>query len=322
MILYGRRRMGKSTVLRNLSYFLPERSVLVALVSMQEPPASESTSSLIGLLDKEIRNVCGERYVSRSIAPSANLGDFFRLLVQVDRALEAKKERLIIAIDEYEVIGEKIRNRAIDIDLLATIRASIQSHPRLTWLFAGSHEITELDGVDWTSYLISARTIEVRPFSLAETTALLTDPLRHSPVYRAQPAKRPKFDPSSWGDHGIDRIHSEAGGWPFFVQLISETAVKLLNREEDVSRNADLLDRAFELAVTEGRTTLQHLLETECRVPGEWEFLSAFRTKEIQPEPGEEDVRRSIRRRLLVIEEGGRWRLRVPLMRRWLQQHA
>jgi hypothetical protein len=31
------------------------------------------------------------------------------------------------------------------------------------------------------------------------------------------------FDPRFWGDGGIERIHTEAGGWPHLVQLLAET---------------------------------------------------------------------------------------------------
>ena len=61
-------------------------------------------------------------------------------------------------------------------------------------------------------------------------------------------------------------------------------------------------------------------MRRESRLPGEWEYLSAFRKQETQPPPQDEAMARSLRRRLLVAEEGdaGPWRLRVPLMLRWL----
>ena len=61
-------------------------------------------------------------------------------------------------------------------------------------------------------------------------------------------------------------------------------------------------------------------MHRESVLPGEWEYLSAFRKQETQPPPEDDAITRSLRRRLLVSEEGegGLWRLRVPLMRRWL----
>ena len=47
LLIYGRRRMGKSTLLRNLDGFLPG-SVRIASISMQNPAAFTSVSSLAG----------------------------------------------------------------------------------------------------------------------------------------------------------------------------------------------------------------------------------------------------------------------------------
>jgi len=56
--------------------------------------------------------------------------------------------------------------------------------------------------------------------------------------------------------------------------------------------------------------------------PAEWTYLSGFRTQDRQPPPTDETVRQALHRRLLVTEDGDHWRLRVPLMQRWLRQHG
>ncbi|MCG6860318.1 MAG: hypothetical protein LJE70_03405 [Chromatiaceae bacterium] len=57
-------------------------------------------------------------------------------------------------------------------------------------------------------------------------------------------------------------------------------------------------------------------------VSSAWVYLRGFRERDLQPAPDDEDLRRSLRRRLLVTEEGDRWRLRVPLMQRWLRKRG
>lgn len=107
-----------------------------------------------------------------------------------NQILEGHDRRLLISIDEYENIDQKIRDRVFPEDLLATFRESIQSHRHIVWVFAGSHEITELCA-PWTSYLVSARTIEVPLFSDKETRLLLTEPLKHSSLWRDDDPGRP-----------------------------------------------------------------------------------------------------------------------------------
>jgi hypothetical protein len=53
LIVYGRRRTGKTTLLRNVSGFLPG-SVRVSWLSMQHPDAFTSVESFVGLLARQI----------------------------------------------------------------------------------------------------------------------------------------------------------------------------------------------------------------------------------------------------------------------------
>jgi len=145
--------------------------------------------------------------------------------------LRARKagRRLLLALDEYEMLDAKLREGVFTQDLLATLRESIQSHRRIIWAFSGNTDITELAGADWTSYLISVRTLAVPLFTPEETHLLLTQPLKHSALREDAKAKSALFWREFWGEAGIARIHAESGGWPYFVQLIAETAVRLAN---------------------------------------------------------------------------------------------
>ena len=316
LLLYGRRRMGKSTVLGNLLGFLP-REVRVVTVSMQNPAAFQSPESLLQLLAGEIHGACPD--LELPAEPPGDLAAFFRHLTACNDALAGTGGRLLLALDEYENLDEKIGAGLFDNDLLGTLRESIQSHRQLTWVFAGSHEITELAHAPWPSYLISVRTIEVEPFTPAQTRLLLTEPVKHSPMWLGDESRRPRFEPGFWGDGGIERIHAEAAGWPHLVQLIAETAVDLVNDCDARQVSADLMQQALDAAVVRGDIVLRQLTEGESTLPGEWNYLRAFRRQPSQAPPEDETVRRSLERRLLVAEEDDRWRLRVPLMQRWLR---
>jgi hypothetical protein len=333
VILYGRRRRGKSTVLRNLTGagFLPD-SILSAVISMQEPQAFSSLEGLLGRItgavSEQARLVVGRR-PERSAEPSyfrpvievRTLPDLYRFLGIWDTQLKKSDNRLVIAIDEYEGIDTKIGERIFPIDLLAMIRESIQSHRNITWIFSGSHDIDELIQADWTSFLVSARTVEVPCFTLAETRILLTDPLQHSSFWNATPEKRPRFLPDFWGRGGIERIHEEAGGWPHLVQLLAETYVDLINEREPSEGNL-VMDRCITEAVDRARTVLSQLMRGESRVAAEWEYLLRFRERQSQPPPDDTSVARSLKRRDIVVEGNGLWQLRVPLMLRWLHSYG
>ena len=319
IVLYGRRRIGKSTVLKNLTGFLPERIIPLTL-SMQNPEAFTSFLSFVGLLGRRLRECCPG--VPPDGGPPRDLSALFGLLSDCDAALEVGDRRVLIAIDEYEFIDSKIADRVFPADFLNLVRESIQSHRRLTWVFAGSHEITQLTHAPWTSSLVSARTIEVPMFTAEETWLLLTEPLKHSgelPGGEDRPP-RSRYSAEFWGEGTIDRIHGESGGWPHLVQLIAETVVDILNDEKGERVDAGLLEKALNQAAMNGQNVMVELLMGvgESRDPREWDYLSGFRRRETQPIPDDEAIGRSLRRRLLVVEEGDRMRLRVPLMLRWL----
>jgi hypothetical protein len=320
LILYGCRRMGKSTLLRNLDGFLPPE-VRIAVVSMQEPRAFTSVETFLDLVTQKL--LASWSSDGRPEAGTSDLPGFYQFLEHCNQRLEHEGQRLLLALDEYEYVDRKIGEMIFSEDLLTMLRESIQSHRRLTWVFAGHHHITELTHAPWSSYLVSVRTLEVPPFTEAETRLLLTDPLKYSPLWESDDPKRHPFGPAFWGDGSIERIHTEAGGWPHLVQLLAGTTVDLFNDIEDTQQvNTALLERAIDKAVTVGDTVLRQLLQPKDALPEEWEYLRGFRTRDVQPPPDNERVYQALRRRLLVAEENGEWRLRVPLMQRWLRQRG
>ncbi len=290
------------------------------LDSADRPLFRAPLASLLELLVARCREVLAS---SAPPAPARyDLSTAFAFFADIDRRLAAEQGRLLIALDEYEMLDQKIGEGVLPSALLDTLRESIQSHRRITWLVAGSHEIAELPNAAWTSYLVSARTLEVALFTSEETTMLLSDPLRHSRYYQQPGRQRPRFAADFWGADGIDRIHREAGGWPHLVQLLAETAVDLANDRGQRTADAALLEESFAQAVVRGTTLLQELLWRECQQPGEWQYLRGFVRSERQPPPIDAHVYASLRRRLLVLDDDGACRLRVPLMRRWLVQRA
>ena len=97
------------------------------------------------------------------------------------------------------------------------------------------------------------------PFTADETWRLLTEPLAQSRLWRARGETAPRFDPGFWGDGGIDRIHTEAGGWPHLVQLLAETAVELANNRQLAALDAGVLEEAIDDAVGRGTVVLSVL---------------------------------------------------------------
>lgn len=319
LLIYGRRRVGKTTLLQNLLGFLPPY-VAVASLSMQQASAFTSLESFTRLLAKQMLETWRAGFNDLAAAAPLDLQGLETFLTAIDERLKRSDRRLLLAIDEFENLDVKIGEGVMPVDLLAVVRESIQRHRRIIWAFAGSHSIAELTHAPWTSYLVSARTIEIPLFEPEETRLLLTEPLKYSTLWQNLQTQPPSFQPGFWGVEGIERIHAETGGWPHLVQLVAEAVVDLVNDAGVESADPAILERALNKAVVRGDNVLMELVERESKLPGEWDYVRAFRTVDLQPLPDDEAIARSLRRRLLVVEDAGRFRLRVPLMGRWLRQ--
>ena len=82
-----------------------------------------------------------------------------------------------------------------------------------------------------------------------------------------------------------------------------------------------LLEQALDASVERGRNAMIQMVEKQCRLAGEWEHLRAFARLESQPVPEDAEVRWALNRRQLCMKaDSGEWRLRVPLMGRWLRK--
>jgi len=265
---------------------------------MQEPKAFSSLAAFAGRVAQEFAPE-----LPGATTPET-LPELFDLLSRYNQQLASRKERLILALDEYENIDLKIGEGIFSLDLLATIRESIQTHRSITWLFAGSHTIEELPNAPWTSYLVSARTIEVSNFTLDETLLLLTEPMKYSQDWAKDSEDRPRFDGSFWGEGGIGRIQHETDGWPHLVQLIAETCVDLVNEADARVVTPKLLEKALDEAIVRGHTVMYELMHRESELPGEWQYLNGFRERETQTAPEDVAVRRSLLRREVALDDG------------------
>lgn len=282
---------------------------------MENPLAFSAPESLAGLLLRSAWAAIDENSAPGTLPQT--LPELFTALDVINDRLAAEQQRLLLALDEFEMIDRKIGEGVFSADLLHTLRESIQTHRQITWAFVGSHQLSELTHDSWASYFVSLRTVELKPFALEETKLLLTEPLKYSPLWEKRRDEMPRFT-SFWGKGGIDRIHTETGGWPHLVQLVAETAVDLANTKGAECLDGALLEGAFDESVRRGDTVLRQLIEGENCSSDEAEYLLAFRSQESQPEPINGPLRRALRRRLLVDNVDGMWRLRAPLMRRWI----
>lgn len=317
ILLYGRRRTGKSTILKSFVGLLPA-SLIARSISLQGGEISANYGAFLRAVAAMVVEGVG---LEVRIPGELDLPGLTRILARADGVMAERNQRLILGIDEYELLDIWVGEGRVPMDFLHALRDSIQTHRHLVWLLSGSHHYDNLPNVPWTSFLISTRQADVPMFTPDETRALLTDPLAHSRYYQ-KGEERPRLGEEFWGADGIDWVYAESGGWPVLVQALAALAVTAANRRESRVFPLDAREQVIASVLRESRPVLSELLlgKQENRFDGEREYVAAFAHTDAQPPPDDPDVRRHLLRREIIARgEDEQWRLRVPLMRRWLE---
>lgn len=261
--------IGKSTLLLNLQDFLPS-SLHAAAISMKDL-ASCHSQDFVSMTVQQTTKPILPSWLDFPVLAYPTLPEFEHWLSCCNIWLVEMNRHLMLVIDGYEILDHSLSKGlskgGFDPDLMTVISRSIQNHPRLIWCFAGNSPVSELTNHLLASCLTGARTLEIPPFTIDETRQLLTEPMRHSRLWAEDDPERPRFDPSFWGEGGIERIHAEAGGWPHGVQWLAETIVGLCNDREQCQVDADLLEHALDKTIVAGETALRELLQPKDAAP-------------------------------------------------------
>ena len=181
LILFGHRRMGKSSILRNLGRIAGANTIVVNL-DMQDAGWVDHTGQLLldfaeAIQRQTSRGWVGCRAASRQ-ADYADLGTARRslnaLLDRLDGQMAGR--RLILAVDEYELIEKGIEEGRIDPDLPSYLRAKVSQYRWLALIFAGLHTLDEM-GHDYRSaFYGAAEHIRVGYLSHDDAIRLITQP--------------------------------------------------------------------------------------------------------------------------------------------------
>jgi hypothetical protein len=176
LILFGHRRMGKSSILRNLHRIADTRAIVV-YQDMQDTGWINHTGELLLDLAEAIHRRVREAGLDAGQSPTdvgyADLGTARRSLNALLDHLDCQMIgfRLILAIDEYEIIEKGIEDGRIDPDLPGYLRAKVSQYRWLALIFAGLHTLEEM-GHDYQAAFGSAAAEHTRVGYLSHDDAI------------------------------------------------------------------------------------------------------------------------------------------------------
>jgi hypothetical protein len=244
LLLYGQRRMGKTSLLNNLGRLLP-KTIIPLFVDLQGPVSYASdhiglfynmARSMIYSAEKQ-RNI-SLPLLSRDALTADPFTTFDEWLDKVEAALP--QQTILLALDEFEALDSGFREgRFSERAVLGMLRHIIQHRLKFKILLAGSHTLDEFQR--WSSYLINAQVILISYLGEQEAHQLIVQPVKDFAL---------RFLPQAQ-----QRIIQLTRGHPFLLQLLCGEVVALKNEQAPerrrVARVADV-EAAVPLALSRG----------------------------------------------------------------------
>jgi outer membrane protein assembly factor BamB len=222
LLLYGQRRTGKTTLLLHLANTSALGEHIPILVDMQR----ESYNIDITKFLHNIAYYIAQAMHSKGYAmPFPEMEAFaknatFRFEIFLDEAEKRLHGRkVIILIDEFEVLEEQIKKGKLEGEILGYLRGIMQAHPGVNFLLSGTHQIDELASENWSVFFNVARQYRLSRLSTQGATSLITKPVE----------KYIEFAP-----HTVDKIRQLTADQPYLIHLICRALVDHCNEQRKV----------------------------------------------------------------------------------------
>jgi len=232
LLLYGQRRMGKTSLLNNLGRLLPN-SIIPMFVDLQGPVSS--ATDYAGFLYNIARAMIesAQRQSAFTLPPLTRetlapdpFTYFDEWLDKVEKTLD--QNIALLSLDEFEALDAAIsKGRFDEQDVLGMLRHLIQHRPRFKLLLAGSHTIEEFQR--WASYLINVQVLHISYLKEHEARQLIEQPVKDFKL---------RYEPDA-----VERVLQLTRCHPFLIQLLCAEIIYLKNEQDpSMRRLANLAD--------------------------------------------------------------------------------
>ncbi len=254
LILYGQRRMGKTSTLYQLvggkrgkpirEY--PGYPIFPVYIDLQSLAGCDMPE-FFERLSYQIVRVLAKRQIEIAVPESwpqngAIYSVFDEFLDRVEVSLP-ENGLLVLIMDELEQLQVSVENGRLSEDIFPYLRSLMQHRTRLTFILAGTNQLVE----DYWSIIFHVGiSREIVSLDSDETEKLIREPV--SPMIQ-------------YDDLAVDRIWLATRGHPYFSQLICHRLISATNLEGSKSKTITIADvrETIDNIVNEDDSHLQHL---------------------------------------------------------------
>lgn len=220
LLLYGQRRIGKTSLLNHLSQLLPENYISLFVDLEGVLFAVPNHASFFYNLGRAMIASAKDQHqlVLPKLERSALQTDAFTVFDEwLDEVAAATPNyTLLLTLDEFEALDYPFSQGRLDKYLiLGMFRHIIQHRPQMRILISGSHALASFP--EWAGYLINIETIHLSYLERHEAQQLIADPVKPLAVTYQQEA--------------IQRILALTRGHPALIQLLGKEIVYLKNSQ-------------------------------------------------------------------------------------------
>lgn len=230
LLLYGQRRMGKTSLLNNLGHLLPSISIPL-FVDLQGPVSQAADHT--GLLHNMARSMIASAHKKRGIKlpdlPREALEkdpfsyfDSWLDTVEITLRKHDSRATALLALDEFEALEYALNKQRFDDQaVMGMLRNLIQHRPRtFKVLISGSHTLQELQR--WSNYFVGVQVVKVGCLAEPDARKLIERPVYDFAL---------QYDPQA-SQHVLDLTQ----GHPYLLQLLCSEIVMYKNEQPVATR--------------------------------------------------------------------------------------
>lgn len=314
LVLFGARRAGKSSALRQLPVVLGPQVVPVSVDLQSLSLTNDAAALFAGLAEAIKQGAFASRHLdlpaltreSLQDDPYSRFADWFQL---VEVALSGRW--MLLCLDEYEYLEKMFADGRVDERIFQLLRSLLQNNPHLTLLFSGAHTFEELQPV-WSHHLINVRTLQIGHLALDDARELVEHPIPDFPLRYTSAASQ--------------QIFTTLSGQPFLLQSVCRDLVNLLNEENRLDADVPDVERAFASALLSASAYFADLWRGPDTNDGQRAVLTALAKAQDAPLSEETlrglatpaDLRRLVQHDVIAKGEDG-YRFKVGLVQRWVE---
>jgi hypothetical protein len=219
MVLYGQRRTGKTTLLQQLKRSAALDPHIPILIDMQEEVYQISVNKFFHNLAYYIFQELCKRDI---VIDKPRRADFdsdpiFAFNVFLDEVEEHLVERrIIILIDEFEVLEAQVKKGNLEPELFAYLRSLMQNRRYINFLLSGIHTIKQLTSEYWSVFFNMALHHHLERLSPESAIGLITGPVEGSLEYDV---------------YAIRKIRDLTADQPYLIHLICRSLIDHCNEK-------------------------------------------------------------------------------------------